>query len=359
MQLDASNQDHINQLLARSDLIFSSMGLKCIEFNISSDLSGLDKSIWEELYVKTPVISKFLQEYQVKIQKINLLYSLLDYLISIIQGKELSVKAMNIAFAIPSFIDNIGRERENLFLNRTYKEVLGLIDKNLDGQVIFCDYHHLKSSDDGIFYQGKKIHILVEFYSGIVSPEVLNHFVKGNILMFNGPITRLLSNKLNLALLSENEDSDIFSDIEQETIRKYIPWTRKIAPGITIYKGQKIKLEDFIISNKDKLVIKPSEGYGGIGVCLGKYSTGNQWQECIKKAMKQKNWLVQEYIESLPYLYQYGENGCAPYNVIWGGFVFGSKYVGGWVRMLPKKDPRGIINRKQGAEESAVFEINQ
>jgi hypothetical protein len=359
MQLDATNQEHITQLLARGDFIFSPLGLKCIEFNISSDLGGLDKAMWESLYMEIPVISRFLKEYQVEIQDNNLLFSLLEYLITFVPGKWFSLNELNIAFAIPRFLDNLERDREKTFLNQTYKDVLRLIDGNLQGQIVFCDYHHLKTTGDGVYYQDKKIHILVEFYSGIVSPKILNHFAQGNILVYNGPITRLLSNKLNLALLSENRDSDIFSDMEREAIKKYIPWTRKIVPGDTFYEGKKIKLEDFIISNKEKLVIKPSEGYGGIGVCVGKYTPGNQWQEYVKKAMKQKNLLVQEYIESLPYLYQYGENGCVEHDLVWGGFVFGSKYVGGWVRMLPKKDTNGVINTQQGAEESAVFEVNQ
>ena len=51
MQLGATNQEHINQLLARGDFIFSPAGIKCIEYNISSDLSGLETPIWESMYL--------------------------------------------------------------------------------------------------------------------------------------------------------------------------------------------------------------------------------------------------------------------------------------------------------------------
>lgn len=359
IQLGATNDDHIHRLLARGDFIFSPSGIKCIEYNVSSDLGGLEKPIWESMYLETEVIARFLKEYNVKIQNKNLLSFLLTYLTDIALQKHPSQIELNIAFAIPGYTEGIDRAREITYLNQTYKDVLQLRDKHLRGQIIFCDYHHLNSADNGVLYEDKKIHILIEIYGGIVLPEILNHFKEGNILVFNGPITRLLSNKLNLALLSENEDSAVFNDEEREAIKKYIPWTRKITPGDTTYDQVKIKLEDFILSNKDKLVIKPSEGYGGIGVSIGQNTPALQWQENVKKAISQKNWLVQEHIESLPYLYQKGQNGYAEQNVVWGGFVFGSEFVGGWVRILPREDSNGVINRAQGAEEGVIFEVEE
>jgi hypothetical protein len=360
MQLDTSDQGHIDQLMARGDFVMSSSGLKCIEFNVSSDLGGMEKPIWESMYLNIPIISRFLEKYRVKINNTNSLAALLGGLIDIAISNGHQQKEINIAFVVRGYRGG-WLEKEISYLSQSYRDVLGAKNRHLQGQIIFCEYHQLNTSSNGVYYEGKnvRVHILIELYAGMVMPDVLEHFKQGNILLYNGPITRLLSSKLNLALLSEHKNSAIFSEEERKIIQAHIPWNRKIDAIDTTYKGTKIRLDNFILSNKDKLVIKPSEGSSGMGVYMGKKVTTAQWQEAVIRAISQKNWLVQEYIESLPYLFQEGEIGCLEHNVVWGGFLFGDEYLGGWVRLLPVEDEKGIISAKRGAEESVVFEVEE
>jgi hypothetical protein len=76
------------------------------------------------------------------------------------------------------------------------------------------------------------------------------------------------------------------------------------------------------------------------------------------KALSIRSWVVQEYIESPTYLYQLGENGYAEHHAVWGFFVFGSTYAGGWARVLPTANKSGVLNCHQGAKVSVVFEVD-
>jgi uncharacterized circularly permuted ATP-grasp superfamily protein len=210
-----------------------------------------------------------------------------------------------------------------------------------------------------VYYRGKEMHILVEQYGGIVPPDFVKAVKAGKVMIYNGSITGLMSNKLNLAVLSENRDSDILTADERETIGKYIPWTRKVAPGKTTYAGKAVDLESFMYSHREQLVLKPSIGFGGKSVYLGKNMKEARWREVVRTALTTRRWLVQEYVESLPYLFQAGENGCAPHYAVWGFLIFGSTYAGGWVRVLPKTGNPGVVNRQQGAEESVILEMNE
>jgi uncharacterized circularly permuted ATP-grasp superfamily protein len=196
-------------------------------------------------------------------------------------------------------------------------------------------------------------------HHGFVPVDILNVFKSGGVNIYNGPASGLLSNKLNLAILSQNEDSRIFSEKEREVIKKYIPWTRKIEYGTTNYGSEVIVLPEFILSRKDKLVIKPSNAYGGEGVYIGRYVSRDRWQELVSIASKEKNWLVQEYIESSPYLYQSGADGYAVCDAAWGFFILGSEYAGGWLRVLPSGSGKAVINCHQGATVSVIFEITE
>ena len=359
LQMEATNEAHIKDLLARGDFIFDSSGIKCIEYNVSSDLGGLEKSIWESIYLDTESIASFVKKYDVKILNKDILHLLLAHLFAIAQNKWPQSDEVNIAFVIESYSEKDDRETEIMYLNRVYENLLRATGQSLRGQVMICNYNRLKANDEGIFLNGKRIRVLLEIYSGIVLPEIVEHFKKGNILFYNGPITRLLSNKLNLVLLSENQDSDIFNTNEKEAIKKYIPWTRKVAPTRAFYGNAAVELEDFIIANKDKLVLKPAEGYGGIGVSIGNRTAPSLWREKTAQVMEQGNWLVQEHVKPLDFYYQTGENGYAPHHVIWGGFVLGSQFAGIYVRMLTSQHPNGVINRSSGGEEGVTFEVEE
>jgi hypothetical protein len=184
-------------------------------------------------------------------------------------------------------------------------------------------------------------------------------YTAGNLRILNGPMTGLLLNKLNLALLSEHEESDVFSSEEKETIKKYIPWTRKIIPGENVFKREKIIMENFLISNKDQLVIKPSIGLGGQRVYIGQDTFRKQWEDLVNTALRQKNFLVQELVEAPRGLYQLGEDGCAHHDTVWGVWILGSRYGASFVRALPGGNARRVVNGAQGAEISAVFEVEQ
>ena len=356
-QLDGTNEKHIENLLARGDFILSPTGLKCLEYNVSANLGGWELPIWESLYLKTPAISKFLKEYGLKITNKNLLATLFDHLITVALDKSFNHDTeINIALGMPIKPGGNYDEME-LYMNNLYKKNLQLRNNKLKGKIILCDLNHLDLIDDFIFHKDLKIHSIIEMHHGLITTEISHAFKLGNVCLYNGPITGLLSNKLNLALLSEYEDSDIFSIEEREAIKKYIPWTRKIASYETSYGTSKVKLENFILSNKQKLVIKPSQGSGGKGIYIGRYASQKKWEELVKTAVKMKNILVQEYIEPSPYLYQSGENGCAVHDAVWGFFILGSRYGGGWVRVLPKEKSNGVINCHQGATVSVIFEF--
>jgi hypothetical protein len=250
------------------------------------------------------------------------------------------------------------RSSAEVYLNQLYQKVLQWIQGGLTGRLIICDFHQLDLVDGCIYYKEEKIHAVAEMNHGLVSPEIMKAFKAGNISLINGPITNLLSNKLTLAVLSNYEEFDVFTDEEKEIIDIYVPWTRKIVPGGTTYQKETIRdLEQFMVTNREKLVIKPSQGYGGTGICVGRKVSQGYWQECVRTAFQQKTWLVQELVESVPALYQLGEEGFDYHDIVWGFFVLGPRYTTAWARVMPQKSNKGVINCHQGATVSIIFEV--
>ena len=359
LQMEGVTEEHLDSLIARGDFILSASGLKCLEYNIAGNLGGWGLSLWESLYLKNPLILRFLEQYGVTIKNENFLEIFLEHCIESAENLVSLAGDSEINVAMVSKKSE-GRDPLGIYayLDKLIKDLLKTKQSSLSGNVFVCDYPYLEIKDDWVYYKGKRIHVLTENYTGLVPPPIFKVFMSGHIRIMNGPVTGLLSSKLNLALLSEHEDSGIFNDEEREAIKKYVPWSRRIVPGETVYGEKRVQMEDFVLSNKDNLVIKPSLGFGGDGVYIGRSTAESEWRRLVKTALRRKDYLVQEVVKSISPLYQYGEAGTARYDLAWGFFIFGSRYGGTFLRVIPQKDGPRIVNTHQGAQISAVFDVD-
>ncbi|HLP62438.1 MAG TPA: hypothetical protein VK186_26605, partial [Candidatus Deferrimicrobium sp.] len=255
-QMGGVDDGHLESLTGRIDFILSSSGLKCLECNFSASLGGWQVPIWEALYLNTPIIARFFKEKGITSANENLILHFLEHVVHSTPG-DIFQKGGKLHLAIvgEGFVD--GKISVQSYLNTLYKNILRQRDSALKGRVHMCDYKNLQIVDGFIFHKGEKIHTLVELHRGFVPDEILDVFKTGNIHLINGPVSRVLANKLNLALLSDHENMNVFDPEEKEFIDRYIPWTRKIMPGKTCFAGKIIDLPDFIRSNRQKLVLKP------------------------------------------------------------------------------------------------------
>ncbi|MBU1626240.1 hypothetical protein KKB18_02630, partial [bacterium] len=87
-----------------------------------------------------------------------------------------------------------------------------------------------------------------------------------------------------------------FTSFEREVIRNNVPWTRIVSERKTSYKGKTVDLYDFIVKNKEKLIMKPSNLFGGKDVFIGCDVTEETWHNVLKKA-KERIYVVQDKVE--------------------------------------------------------------
>ena len=315
-------------------------------------MGGWELDLLEPLYIETPIIAQFLKGSNIQVRKNHFFHLLIEHVLDIfceklpLASKIRQKGEINMAIVFPNRIEqNITFE----YLRNLYKQVLLKKNNAWTGDIFICGYESMKIIDYFLIYAGRKIDIMVEMLNGGTEIKYMEAVKKGNLVLCNGPVTRIMSNKLNLALLSEYQDSEIFNLEERELIKKHIPWTRKI-----IHVDR-----EFLLAQRERLVLKSAEGLGGHDVFPGWRMAAEEWQQKIEKAREEKRWVVQEYVPSSQYLYQYGKSGCTEHHAVWGLFVLGSRYAGGFVRVMPAKNNTGVINTAQGAEESIIIEVEE
>ncbi|MCE9601146.1 MAG: hypothetical protein K8S21_02895 [Gemmatimonadetes bacterium] len=121
--------------------------------------------------------------------------------------------------------------------------------------------------------------------AGIDTP-VLQAMRAGAVLMVNGPRGKLLHKKTSLAVLSDERNASWFDTAMHAAIRAHIPWTRVVEARRTRGPdGPEVDLLPWCAGNRDRLVIKPSDAYGGHGIVLGWTVDATTWNAALATAV--------------------------------------------------------------------------
>jgi uncharacterized circularly permuted ATP-grasp superfamily protein len=96
---------------------------------------------------------------------------------------------------------------------------------------------------------------------------------------------KALYKKASLAVLSDERNAALFPHDEQEAIQQHIPWTRVVEESQTTFHGQAIDLIPFLHENRERLVLKPNDDYGGKGIVLGWTVDAARWAEAVRHAL--------------------------------------------------------------------------
>jgi hypothetical protein len=113
------------------------------------------------------------------------------------------------------------------------------------------------------------------------------------VCMVNGFRCKLLHKKASFAVLGDEQNARLFSEEEREAIRAHIPWTRVLEERKTRHAGKEIDLVPFVLAQRERLVLKPNDEYGGKGVVLGWEVSDAEWQERVRAGLTEPH-VVQE-----------------------------------------------------------------
>jgi hypothetical protein len=161
-------------------------------------------------------------------------------------------------------------------------------------QQLEFDGRKLKFEDFEIDIVYKRL--LVNEYLPIIEeyPALLNAYRAHAVCLVNSFRSKLIHKKALFAILTDNKRAHLFSASELDSINSHVPWTRIVRDELTEYKGREVQLLDFVLTNNERLVLKPNDDYGGHGITIGWNVDGQQWSKALDHAVKNGDYLVQE-----------------------------------------------------------------
>ncbi len=129
------------------------------------------------------------------------------------------------------------------------------------------------------------------------------------VCVVNSFRSELAHKKAIFDLLTDETLTTDFAAAERKAIRQYIPWTRVVRPAKTTYQGETVDLLEFILKNREKLVLKPNDGSGEQHVVRGWESDESAWERALKRALRTP-FVVQERVAATQALFpllRYGQ----------------------------------------------------
>src|SRR6185503_5312018 len=275
---------------ARLDSFLTDEAYSFVELNGESPAGIAYADAAYEIFQQLPVMKRFAERYRLRTLEGRplMLKVLLDCHREFLGRKP--GRAPQIAI-----IDLKGMPTQKEFeLFREYFEAQGYPSIISSPEELEFTSNRLRAGDFEIDIVYKRL--LVNEYLPIMKeqPALLDAYRARAICMVNGFRSKIIHKKALFAVLTDARYKSLFTSHEQEMIKSHVPWTRRVQSGKSDYFGKEIDLLEFIGEQRDRLVLKPNDDYGGHGIYIGWNIDEIGWDEAIHNALANGDYLVQE-----------------------------------------------------------------
>jgi hypothetical protein len=196
---------------------------------------------------------------------------------------------------------------------------------------------------------------IIDDAAGQAAYDLMCRACERNSLVLYTPLeTFLFNDKGTIALLSDAQFGDRFSRDERQLIDRLIPWTRTLRERRTEFNGEPVDLISFCLEFQDDLVLKPSAGYGGIGVVTGWETGKEEWADLLRRNVGGP-FVVQSRVTPAAEPVVNPDTGAVEEVVVtWGIYMSDTGYAGAVMRAAPLGGG-GVINFGTHASVTGLF----
>ena len=172
---------------------------------------------------------------------------------------------------------------------------------------------------------------------------------------------KLAHKKAFFAVLTDDRNASLFSDRERAAIRAHVPWTRLLSDSDTVRTGRRTGLLQLAEDEREQLVLKPNDEYGGTGVKLGWEMSAAEWRAALDAALTDPpgTWVVQERIpvrrEIFPQFDATGDVTMRDMLVDFAPYLFRGRMTG----YLTRLSATGLANVTSGGGQVPAFVVSE
>jgi hypothetical protein len=344
---------------SRLDAFLLPESLKFAEYNGESPAGAGYSETLGEIFSEMPVMAQFSKRYAVHSYRLSA--KLLDALVL-------------------SYVDWGGKSKRPQIAIVDWKgvptwsefEILKARFEKMGVPTLVADPRDLTFDGQKLSAHGKKIDLVYRrvLINDIVAKPaecaaLVNAYTANAVCVANSFRCKIPHVKTFFAVLTDERNEALFSSAERKVIANHVPWTRVVADVRTMHHGESIDLLAFIRKERENLVLKPSDEYGGTGVTLGWETSDSAWENAIQAAISSPSpenngacRIVQERIpirrEVFPYITATGDVEFRDMLVDFAPYLFRGKLAG----YLTRLSATGLANVTSGGGQIPAFRVS-
>ncbi len=142
-----------------------------------------------------------------------------------------------------------------------------------------------------------------------LSHPLLRAYRERAVCVVNNFRSELSQKRAIFDLLTDENVTSNFPAVEKKAIREFVPWTRVVSSTKTMYQDERVDLPEFILKNRERLVLRPNDNSTDLHSFQGSESDDTRWERALKTALRSP-YVVQEVIEPVTDVFpllQYGQ----------------------------------------------------
>jgi hypothetical protein len=336
-------------VVARPDSFLNGDRLEFLEFNSDSPAGVVWTDLHEEVFLSSPILSQ--QPWESELETSNCRQLLIDGLLDAYADFGLTQRP---SAAIVDWSD-AGAWPEFEVVKRCFQErgvpavVADPLSFELRGDTLYAD-----GTAVNLVYRRAIIRELHEKREEPGVRDFLEAYRRNLVCVVNPFRSKVSGSKACLALLSDSRFDRLFDQEQNEVRRAHVPWTRVLRDEKVDYDGRSHDVFELAHSSKDLFVIKPTSGYGGRDVMIGRETDPGAWDERLDlAALHPVEWTMQAYVEIPEEDFPVFEPDLRfeKRKVNLNPYLFGGRYAGSFVRLSTKS----VINVSAGGGMAPAF----
>lgn len=334
------------ELYGRSDLYHDGTGFKLLEFNVGSQLGGIDQSQVMPALLQVPAFERFATQHR------------LGYVHT---GERIAESLRAAAKQVGAgdrpavaLLEADGALRPLMPLLLSFQEML----RGCGIDLMLGEVSQVVNKGGKLYLDGSPVDVVLRYFSinqiasdpageAAIEPIFQAHEAGGTVLLTTLE-SLLYANKGCLGILSDPHWRPAFNQDEQELFDRVLPWTRLLVDCQTEAHGDTVKLLDYCRANREQLILKPCNDHGGRGITVGWMTDDRDWADALQSAVLDRYIVQQRVRQRLEPVVDPATGKLENWVACWSTFLTPLGYSGAHIRALPA-DQLGIINRGANA----------
>ncbi|MDX8053965.1 hypothetical protein SK571_31740 [Lentzea sp. BCCO 10_0798] len=298
----------------RADFYRDGSSFTMLEFNVASDLGGLDNASLHQALLGVPAFASFAEEHG----------------LGHVDTAAEVVRSLRAASAVPDPVVALLCADADL---PAYRDLLGSFVEafsRLGLHAVAGGLSEVRTRSGRLFVGDTRADVVLRYFTvdhvpanSEVIAQILRAHENGTCALFTPMSSSLWSNKGALALLS---DARWTSEAERALVDRVLPWTRPLTADLV----------DQCVDERESLIVKPPRDFGGHGVVAGWETPETAWKELLDQAVR-RSYVVQRRVTAEPEPVADPETGeVREWIPAWGLFVTPEGFAGTFIRAVPQ-----------------------